>query len=231
MFCRARRRIRRNRVRLRHPTHRFEGQPPAGCPPDGPSPRQRTWEPWTHQPARHAQKRGVSISPCRMALLLGHLKIICQPANDDVFERTQQRGVTLWCLAWRRHCIVDRLTHRTPMHAMGISQPADRYIIAVLTTNRLEQFHSRHLPLPPLRTSTRSPPRVGTGAPGGAKSNERNDPKWDQIRWAQPRGRAMTSLTGWSSAAFSKQIATGRDDWETTSDFEPLRFAIREFSE
>ena len=56
----------------------------------------------------------------RMTLLPGHLEIICQPANNDVFPRTQHRGFTLRCLAWRRHRIVDCLTHRTPMHTMRI---------------------------------------------------------------------------------------------------------------
>ena len=85
----------------------------------------------------------------RVTLLPGHLEIVYQPIPDEIFPRTQHRSITLRSLAWRWHCIVDRLTHRTAMHIVGISQPANRRTITTLTTNLLEQFHPRHLPLPP----------------------------------------------------------------------------------
>jgi len=85
-------------------------------------------------------------------------------------------------LTHRRNRIGDRLTHRTPMHTMRIGQPADRCTLTTFTTNLLEQLHPRHLPLPPRWASSQKPPRVGINAPGGAKSNERNSPKWGQIR-------------------------------------------------
>ena len=75
---------------------------------------------------------------CRVTLLPRHLKIVYQPAPDDVFPRTQHRTVTSRCPTWRRHRIPNSLTHRPPMHTMGISQPADRRALTALTTNLLK---------------------------------------------------------------------------------------------
>ena len=165
------------------PNHGFAGQPPSVSSPVQLSPGPRSDAPSTRRPGHHARRLSRSHTRCAVCTLLPrNLEISFEPTPDRVLPRTQHR---------QRHAqgsSVAAAPHPRSPDApsgdapMSISQPTDRRAITTLTTYLLKQLHPRHLPLPPRQASSQKPPRVGISAPGGAKSNERNSPKWGQIR-------------------------------------------------